>query len=409
MSTGRLENREAVDIYRYPDTIITHTPRSTITLGDLHGNAAKFLQLLVREGIIEISPADYHDLVTIYEKSGRNYQRKGQDIKRFTDILNKATLNTHQLKLMIIGDDVTDRGKNDLHQGLIYEKLSALNLDYTIQLSNHGTEFLKQLAYGINDELIILYQDEQRPFGESLYGLRDDISHQHVTAERVNDLFENNYLSHVELLSCEVTDDSNILIYSHAPITPSKIKYLAKMFHVDYADDTAEKLADTILQINLNFKPYMTDIKSLKDFFTILESNPNLDSVIDSYINDRYSDLPADIQNTNGHKSYHVTNVHGHVGDESLTASPIDQWTYLNTDTNLGKTEMHNEHHYFAHVSPSVNAPTLAATADQNPGPPKKLKHETPYTKSNLFAPQPQSSPTNTNENKNDETKRRKL
>lgn len=351
--SGEQVLRSNVNIYSYPKAgeINTHPPGSVVTLGDLHGNAAKFLHMLVREGILDISESDYNKLINIYQTSDKNY-----DLNEFNNILQNVKLKDPCPKLRLIGDDFADRGKNDLLTLLMYEKLQALNMNVDVIASNHGMEFLKQYAYGIDGEIRILYQGVHRGFGSSLYGLRKDIKEGNISADRVNTIIQESYLPNIKLISYLINDENKISIYSHAPINETKIRDIAELMKVDFKADTVEDLAKTIDNINQSFREITKDKNKLKSFFQSEDFNK-----LDSFINDRYEDLFEDKSKRN----YQVTNIHGHVGEGTLTSRPVKNWSYSNLDNDLGKIDRpeFNTHDYLAYVSTEGQvAPKLQAT-----------------------------------------------
>lgn len=240
----------------------THPEGSVVTLGDLHGNAAKLLHMLVLEGVLDISKDNYDKLIQIYKKSNQEY-----NLEEFANILNEVKLKDPCPKLRLIGDDLADRGKNDLLTLLIFERLRILDMSVDIIASNHGVEFLKQYAYGINAPLQILYQGSYQSFGASLHGLRNDITNGKITSDRVNDIIQESYLPNTKLLSYLITDDNKISIYSHAPINETKVNLLAKLMGVEHNGETVQNLAKTIDAINQAFSNIANDKNKLHAFF----------------------------------------------------------------------------------------------------------------------------------------------
>lgn len=356
MNKNRQENeinithfRKVTDIYQYPfkNQIATYSNDQVVTLGDLHGNAAKFLNLLVREGLIEITKKDYDELVEIYQQSDQAIY----NFNSFKIILKNILIKKPCPKLRLIGDDLADRGKNDLLTLYIFKRLRELNINIEVIVSNHGVEFLKQYGYGIAEPIQILYQGTNQIFGNSIYGLRKDIRNHVIKIEEVENLIQQYYLPNLKVLSYTINNTNQITIYSHAPITAIKIKLLTDIFNVKFLNATVNDLANTINLINNIFKKIISNKVNLKIFLneTIRIESKNF-HIFNDFINDRYEEIQID-HITKGEYSYKVINVHGHVGEKELILTSSPQWSYINLDTNLGKAEDLNKHEYIALVS----------------------------------------------------------
>ncbi len=339
---GDVGAQTIADIYKYPDNINNYQTNDVVTIGDLHGNAAKFLHILIREGIVDIPKSDYEKFIEIYKTS-----RYGlYNLDELNNILSRVTLKTSAPRLRLIGDDLADRGNNDFLTLSLYQRLNQLNFKYEVIASNHGVEFLKQYAHGINQSLVLLYTDQNEFFGNSFYGLRYDILSKKVSADEVNTLIETNYLPHVCLLSYLIANEGEIAIYSHAPISQDKISEVAGVFGVEYKGNTVYELANTIDQINTKFANILSD-KSQLDLFFKKTDWKNL-GILDDFINDRYDKVMYS-ENKNI-PSYQVNNIHGHVGETTID-SKLNNWSYENLDSDLGKTERIERHYYSAFIS----------------------------------------------------------
>src|SRR5437762_7646229 len=88
---GGYQSRINVDIYQYPSEgeINSHPIENMVTVGDLHGNAAKFLHILIREDVVKLSKDDFDSFIEIYKYSDSNYKEKNIDLRRMINILNK--------------------------------------------------------------------------------------------------------------------------------------------------------------------------------------------------------------------------------------------------------------------------------------------------------------------------------
>ena len=69
--------------------------------------------------------------------------------------------------------------------------------------------------------------------------------------------------------------------------------------------------------------------------------------ILDNFINDRY-DAVKPVASTS--VNFNVTNIHGHVGEKDVLSVAPPGWSYVNLDTDLGKTPEHSIHGYQAFV-----------------------------------------------------------
>lgn len=131
---------EIVDIRRHPEPSKMMEPVSSVTIGDLHGNALKLLYFLIREGVLSLAdPNQYAAFVEIYCKSIDEITI--QDIKAMRSIVNKSSVN-NKIKVCLIGDEFADRGSNDYFTLLLLQRLNEGQVKLEITISNHGFEFI---------------------------------------------------------------------------------------------------------------------------------------------------------------------------------------------------------------------------------------------------------------------------
>ena len=174
-----------LDDFSSPFEDTFYSANQVTTLGDIHGHARRFLETLVREGVLDISLSDRKKIKAIYEESE---DLAATDLGEFKLCLSRIKLKDPCPKVRLIGDDCADRGNDDLLTVLTFQRLRELKLDYESLASNHGVEFLKQYAYGIDGPLRMLYVGANSVFGRSLHGLRNDIANGLVSREEVESI-----------------------------------------------------------------------------------------------------------------------------------------------------------------------------------------------------------------------------
>ncbi|MFU7598276.1 ankyrin repeat domain-containing protein [Legionella pneumophila] len=308
------------DIHKYPEIDKRNSldTGAELTLGDLHGNALKFLYFLIRQRVVtNISEQHYDQFKNIYMKGFHNLTRL--DIDRFHVILSKVCVNSHA-KVRLIGDELADRGSNDYFTLKIIETLSLQGVDIEILMSNHSIEFL--ISY-----------EEKRAFNSAIHlsnkyirsmtNLQNLINEKIIQRKDVERIIKSHYVPNLKIISYSTnTDNSEITIFSHAPIGLEEIKFLAEDFDVNYHRSTVEKLAETINQINSEFNDYL----DVKNVHLIHEKNSPFYKIL-------WNRDQSSLRRPTEYHGYKINFVHGHEGMGKSTDKNI-----ANLDSCLGKT-----------------------------------------------------------------------
>nr|HAT8714173.1 hypothetical protein [Legionella jordanis] len=245
--------QEEVNIFQFPKDIHPADPDFEITIGDLHGNAMKLMFMLVKQGITSnLNDKDYAQLVTIYEKSAERLTKT--DLNEFNRIINGIKFNKAAIRL--IGDELADRGSNDYFTLRILQKLREQQVSVEILMSNHSVEFLQACEMHQENKAFkapLLKHDHAR----SLENMQTLIERKLITPKEVFEITDSAYKPSLKAISYTLSeDDSEIVIFSHAPIGLNTIADLAQQFGVNYEDSTAVELAKTIDNINRKFQDY---------------------------------------------------------------------------------------------------------------------------------------------------------
>lgn len=136
--------------------------------GDLHGNTPYLLWFLGKKSAVVYTDEVYKKVKALYERhretmsllrqsnSEENIERARQDIIEFVELLDQIDINDEAVVKNVlydlIGDDFAERGSGDIFVLLIYAKLHDHNIDFTINISNHGLYFLKAFYQGLYGE-----------------------------------------------------------------------------------------------------------------------------------------------------------------------------------------------------------------------------------------------------------------
>lgn len=339
--------------YPAPSTAV-YAPNTVITLGDMHGNAMKFLWELAYNGIIQMSAHDFRTMWELYRKNWPGVVVPGfvkdtniskaegrAALEQFNDILTRITIVQPGLRIRLLGDFIADRGQCDIMQLRLLKKLNDAGVKVEIVASNHDIFFLP--FYAESDTKIWL----KGYYTEYLASLRELIERDIITHQEVVQLIENNYLPHFKLLSYALDGnqtDQKITLFMHAPNEIGQIKFLVDYlngiftkierpdFMIVYADDSALALAHTIDAINDAFaKLRLSNPREWQKIMITAQNchdrtgtGPGLTKTLWNY-DDSFEalyDQPEYIQNV----------VHGHIAQQADHGD-----NGINLDTDLGK------------------------------------------------------------------------
>ena len=189
--TNRLIQQN-VDIYQYPETF--DDSLTSVTIGDLHGNAVKLVYFLLRQNVIKFkdnvnNPAEaYRQFVELYERSDeitRNYTETSSDITRRQTSINsfKKLIDRYQI-LFDKGDrteaensELSKLNKEDLtrHQNKAqeekeqFEALLDIEKEKLLTIVPEFNTFIDQLEIKNKNILVRLIGDELADRGSNDY------------------------------------------------------------------------------------------------------------------------------------------------------------------------------------------------------------------------------------------------
>lgn len=238
------------------------------TIGDLHANALKFLFFLINEGILETSKDNYDAFIDCY------LQPDADHLKKMKEIVQNLKVKKNNILVRLLGDELADRGENDLFVLLILDKLHQEKIQVEILSSNHGVEFIKPY------EAKAAFHSPLIGFGgqsKSMDNLELYIQKGLIAREEVEALVRRAYLPKLKLISYSINRSfKGIRIYSHAPIDLSVIRQIASKFSISYQDKTIYELAQTIDGINAHFQKNYVEQGKVNVLFNDIgnKSNP---------------------------------------------------------------------------------------------------------------------------------------
>ncbi|CZI99470.1 TPA: Dot/Icm T4SS effector WipB [Legionella pneumophila] len=259
-----------IDIRKFPE-VNADFSMTDISMGDLHANALLFLNILVRQGIIAISPENYAKFAEIYTLpelqadywgteapvfSAGNKQERLEEIKKQYNALiaQIKIINTKKL-IRLIGDELVDRGVIDYFILKLLQALHDQGADFEILLSNHGIEFVEACElFKENGNKLVAKRLGNIQHGNSFHALQEAIAAGSISNEEVLNIYHQVYKKHLKIISYALDPDANeIKVFSHAGIGLNHIRGLARKFKVPYSEESAVDLARTIDAINKKF------------------------------------------------------------------------------------------------------------------------------------------------------------
>lgn len=211
--------------------------KQTISLGDLHSNPMKFLHFLASYGVIEINQSTFDKLWQTYDaicpdiKTMKEADETIILINEFSKLIEPLIVNKPGL-LILIGDELADRGKNDLLILVLLKKLHEEKVPYWIQLSNHG---LQALAYFEHNMLPPFNKAGQLNSLEQLDKLKMFIPN--FEKVLMDEYVKAPYLKHLSLIGYQKQEQVGLILYSHAPIDFTILMGLASEFDVRLTPD----------------------------------------------------------------------------------------------------------------------------------------------------------------------------
>ena len=250
--TLTLSPEETVDISHCPDKRVSHAGKTYgqedfVTIGDLHGNSGKLIFFLIKEGLASFkSPDDCKKILDFYKSDRATEFPLGDEIKGLLDSINiKGPPYAPNVRLL--GDELSDRGKNDGITIELLKKLSAAQPNFEIMMSNHSIEFLREMS-GLDNDLDSGGQTDSSHPIKGVMGKKDKTEADVKAMQDVNAFIRETYLKHLKLVSVTRQSDGRPVVFTHAPTEPKIVYEAAKALGVAIGEcDTQEKIEKNII------------------------------------------------------------------------------------------------------------------------------------------------------------------
>lgn len=244
----------------------TLSTSSLVTIGDLHGNSLKLLYLLLKLGIVFWPDNEEKKPGELYQDFYRAYHitpPTKESLKTLKDLITKLHISDaeHRPHLRFLGDELADRGLNDLISLWIFDTLHQHGVQYDCCYSNHTHEFLGNyvrvlINQGSYSELNAAFQS----FSWLYYCITANLIEKNV----VIDLVEN-HKTHLRLMTYGL-ENTGIFQYTHAPTSYTIDQFLAQKLQLFYIANRPEFRAWSIEKINHAFGVLLSKNQNLTLF-----------------------------------------------------------------------------------------------------------------------------------------------
>ncbi|MCP3964800.1 MAG: hypothetical protein GY750_08115 [Lentisphaerae bacterium] len=324
-------------IKKRPSPVVYTSTVEVIILGDLHGNAIKFIYFLIKYRLIECTDFGYNSLLAAYAEN---------NVKLFTKFLTQYVKPSKLMilpLLILLGDTLSDRGNNDYMTLKVYELLSIFKQKYIIIFSNHDMEFIlnfKKHKFCKKQKPETFVLSSMMGQANSMMKMHECIMKAMITPKEIQSLIENVYLPNLKIVHHHKIKNTQakeeLLIFSHAPVNTSFLEECSNILQGKKSLNhdrfimirTIKTVTETIDKINSNFDfdkfIEMHNNFNLKNCYNITESYPLIKLVWNK----------EDMGTENEDISDTVTYIHGHIGQQVFEAANIH-----NLDSNFCKVD----------------------------------------------------------------------
>lgn len=249
----------SVDIYCPPSPKTNSDVDCELTIGDLHSNALLFIYFLQQHKIISLSDQQYEALVNHYVclEKAKDTPIPIEDVilktKQIANFIEDAAI-INKPKLRLIGDEMADRGVNDLFILLILKKLYDNQVPYKILLSNHGLCFIslflgwceqnKQVNWMMNSAQMTSFSALKNSVELGIYDFKN-----------IQQWVLDCYFPFINVIDYSLCPQSRRLtLYSHAAIGLNDLINLAAFSKTRFCSDNILELSQSIESIQRQFK-----------------------------------------------------------------------------------------------------------------------------------------------------------
>lgn len=231
--------------------------------------------------------------------------------------------------MVLIGDELADRGQNDWFTLLVLNALHNANIPFQIQLSNHS---LQALAFFSGMQTGISLGEGQEASLHNCYFLLQAFPDLKPRLDELTTM----YKTHLSLIGYQFNTDTDnqLILYTHAPIDIQTIELIAQEFNILDVDlSTPSGLLDCIDKIHAKFSESIQQNIFITNYIhtpgyqkaSRKASSTQISGLFELFWNRDLTHFPRTPCDAI------AKNVHGHIGPaESVKC-------YENLDSHLGK------------------------------------------------------------------------
>lgn len=278
---------------RHPKVLKTSYP--VITLGDLHANTLKLLHFLLKKGIVYWPSNEGSEPEHLYQEFYHAYHGafNRENFLKLKQLIDTLHIDPNAPLIHFIGDELQDRGRNDLATLYLLAHLRKHGVQYDSCFSNHLYAFLKEFIARLIHQRIG-YRSENNILFKSHLALYHNIAYGYISETEVIDLVDA-HLKRVRLISYGLFDNG-ICQYTHAPVSYTIAQHVAKKLNLFYIENTPRFKAWSITQINQKCQQLLSQ-KDLAQLFH--------EEIVNGFYQGRtYSELDYPVENLILNRNY---------------------------------------------------------------------------------------------------------
>lgn len=251
------------DLTKHPSVQKSTFP--VVTIGDLHGNSLKLLHFLLKNGVASWPNDETPSPEECYQEFYKAYHAipvTENSLHTLKRLIEKLRIDPNSPLLRIVGDELGDRGNNDLITLWLFEHLTLNGIEYICPYSNHIHYFLAKHQEFQNNPWSIPLVDAQYHSQTALYTSIDEGL---VTQEEVTRLI-NLHKEHLCIIEHGFYDTGTYQ-HTHALTSHDIGQFLAQKLNLFYFEATPRFRSWSSARINSVFQQYLKrdNVNSLFD------------------------------------------------------------------------------------------------------------------------------------------------
>lgn len=227
--------KDTDNLKHYPNVEISTF--DAVAVGDLHGNALKLLHFLLKNSIVSWDTFEKSESEALYKQFYELYNATPitrDNVLKLRELIKSLRITPNAPLIRFLGDELADRGKNDLFTLLLFDHLHTNGVNYRCILSNHTQRFLK--TYNTMREGQYIDPSEYEGCFCSQAALFSCIEQGIIELDEVNRMIDN-HKTHLHILDHGLYDQGTYQ-YTHAITSHNIGQHLAQKLNLFYFEAT---------------------------------------------------------------------------------------------------------------------------------------------------------------------------